>query len=167
MRTLFTVGLVLLLSSVWAPANANYRHCYSGAAAESKPAGPADLQRKLLFLDYSLMPVIYRKACGLTDERDADYLKALYSQAGCTQESSIGQRLERVLTAKITDIEGFESFDSIASEHPQFVTGLCERVRAMPWPVYDENLKPISAETERSALEALRSIQEFQADYWK
>ena len=167
MRTLFAMGLVLLLSLVWAAANANYRHCYSGAAAEGKPAGPTDLQQKLLFVDYSLVPVIYRKACGLTDERDADYLRALYSQAGCTPESSIGRQFERVLTAKITDIEGFESFDSIASEHPQFVTGLCERVSTMPWPVYDGNLKPISAETERSALQALRSIQEFQTDYWK
>ena len=111
--------------------------------------------------------MLYRKACGLTDEHDAEFLRALYTQAGCTPDSSIGQQFDGILTAKITELEGFEEFDRVVSEHPQFVTELCNRVRAIPWPVYDENLKPISAQKEQGAMQTLRSIQQLQEDYWK
>ena len=146
-------------------AEAKYLHCYNSEAPAGIEEGPSELQQKLLFLEFGSVITLYRKACGFLDETDRQYIEALYGRAGCTQKSDIGQNLERILEADLTEVEGFAAFDRQDPEHRGYVEEFCALVGETPWPVYRADFTPISQELFSGYQESLRAIQEHRARY--
>ncbi len=165
MRPVTAIVVFVLLAASAHSAEAKYLHCYNGDAPETAQPGPRELQRKLLFLEYGLVITLYRKACGFLDETDWQYIEGLYGQAGCTQKSDVGQNLERILEASLSEIEGFETFDQQRAEHSDYVDEFCALVEETPWPVYRADFTPISQELYSGYQESLRAIQEHKIRY--
>ncbi len=165
MRSVTAIAVFVLLAASAQSADAEYLHCYNGDAPETAQPGPPELQRKILFLEFGLVITLYRKACGLTDETDRQYIAALYGQAGCTQKSDVGQTLERVLEADLSEIEGLETFDQQRADHADYVEEFCALVEETPWPVYRADFTPISRELYSGYQKSLQAIEEHKHRY--
>lgn len=142
------------------PAAADYAHCYDGpppaGVVEASPA----LARSAMFLDFALLPVLYRKICGLIDDDDWAYVSALVTSRGCSMQSDLGRVFAKVLTIDLQSLEGLQEVDRVAGAYPTQFGEACTAVRDMPWPVYDRDLKPLSPEVERQAFASLEGIEQ-------
>lgn len=167
MRFASILPLILFITAATDPAYAKYLHCYNGAASDELEEAPPELQRKLMFLDFGLVITVHRKVCGLTDETDRQYVRALYGQAGCTPESEVGQAFDRVLEADITEIEGWSDFEAAVAKYPEYVEEFCTLVKETPWPVYRPDFTPISPELFSEYQESLTGIQAHRERFFK
>ena len=144
-----TMPLGLTLCTMMSPiAQAEYDHCYTGTPPSHAHAAPAEIQQKAsgLSLGYQFLPLFYRRACGPLDQRDAQYLDALRISVGCTAESDLGQNYAKILVTPRSEWEGLSDLESVQNDHPIEYSELCLLVAEMPWPVVDNELKPISQE---------------------
>lgn len=129
----FALSVTMVLAA--APAAAEYDHCYFASPPKGVKSSQ-EMREKTFFLDYGLIPVLYRRMCDLTDGTDQSYVQWLVQNPGCTPTSDLARSFMRVLTASIDEIEGFERFREIRTQHPDFIRDLCNIVGQIPWPIH-------------------------------
>ncbi len=153
----FIAALVFGFSAT--AAFAEYDHCYvrtpPGNAQKSSP----ELAKKTFGLEYGLVPVLYRKACNLTNADDFAHVRALYGHLGCTPESDLGRDLERVLTVAPSDVEGLEGLEQVIAGFPALYAEFCSLVAELPWPEVDQEFNPLPIDESRKR-DVLQSIEE-------
>lgn len=126
------IGLLIafVIALIAGRANAEYDFCYEG----DPPPHVEIANRPICCLDFALIPIIQRRACGLTTTQDETFIEGLLIQIGCTAESDFGRAFLRALSDEFDADPAIRRFDEERESRPEAARQFCAAVAQIPMP---------------------------------
>ncbi len=126
-----------------APAAAELDLCYDGVPPSDAVEATQEQRvqaNRIMMNGFHTTPILFRRLCGLSDGRDADYLREVDAALGCSPDSDVGKAHEELVSGDLAAIGGYAGFSDTVAEHPEFKDKFCAHVAALPWPLIGTDL---------------------------
>ena len=115
---------------------------------------------------YFLIPVIWRRYCGLEDATDIAYLAHAIAEAGCTPGSDYGRGVMAYAIGDMRTIPDYRRLIDKGQRHPGFREEACAVIREAPATQWSPLGEPVAPEDGgRAATETFQALEDIQARY--